>query len=264
MSFGEGYSKYWELAINKSVDGSIIPGLEAADFFLSQMDLKRDGKLLDLGCSFGRMFPILSKYSNEIFGVDLDPYALKKASSNSYKLLKVGTAEETCFENNFFSTIFCWAVFDVVNQAVGIAEMSRILSDGGMLLVTGKNDLYDAEDVLAFNAEKNAFLKNFPNKFTNLPRLKNALDVCGLSLEKLFIFPRRGDFGALRFIEESTLKDSYVGYEYLAICRKIKSMNDEQECILPCHEKFSETAMLLAVKAGYMSVEEYFNSLGIS
>jgi len=264
MKFDKEYTQYWSSAVSKSVDGTIIPGVNEALYFLQYLEIKRDDLVLDLGCSFGRMHEALAFYADQIFGIDPDPYAVEKANLQPYQEVCQGTAEHTEFDDEFFDVVFCWAVFDVVDHKKGFTEINRILKNGGKLLLTGKNNNHFPDDSLTFKAEKNAFLKGFPNKFTDLVVVLRNLQKLGFKLDKLFIFPRRGDFGLLNFVNQGNeLLDNYLGSDYLIICHKISEQNAIGLHGVNLEGPFSKTAIKKAAKAGFLSPKEYFESIGI-
>lgn len=262
MKFGEEYTKYWASTVNKSVDGTVIAGVKEANNFLQYLEIDRQNRVLDLGCSFGRMYEALSIYSDHVYGIDLDPFAVEKARLQPYRAVHQGSAEATGFEKNSFDLVFCWAVFDVVDHEKGLTEINRILRNEGKLLLTGKSDNYCPDDDLAFKAEKNAFLKQFPNRFTDLSAVLKNFKTLGFELDKLFIFPRRGDFGLLNFSECGDDSEC-VGYEYLILCHKIA----DQDGIVVLKEKldgkFSKTATSIAAQGGYAGAKELFEFMGI-
>lgn len=265
MEFDSEYTKYWASAVNKSVDGTVIAGVNEAKYFLQYLEIEKQNRVLDLGCSFGRMNEALSIYSDHVYGIDPDLFAVEKARLQLYREVRQGSAEHTGFDKDFFDVVFCWAVFDVVDHKKGLTEINRILKNGGKLLLTGKSDNYHVDDELAFKAEKNACLKGFPNKFTDLSAVLKNFKTLGFQLDKLFLFPRRGDFGLLSFSERSKDDENeYVGYEYMILCHKIA----DQECtVLPNENldgKFSKTATRMAAKSGYAGAKELFESMGIN
>ena len=132
------------------------------------------------------------------------------------------------------------------------------------VFITGKNINYHHDDILAFKAEKNAYLKNFPNKFTNLDLVKKNINTLGFELIKLFIFPKRGDFGNLKFIDSDiSLNNKIIGYEYLLVASKIDkpSTLDNKDDYLSSPVSF--TANSMALENGLDSVDDYFKSIGI-
>jgi SAM-dependent methyltransferase len=264
MKFGKEYTEYWSSAVDKSVDGTAIAAVNEAKYFLQYLEINRDDLVLDLGCSFGRMYDALSVYSDNILGVDPDSYAVEKARLQPYKEVRQGTAESTEFDKDLFDAVFCWAVFDVVDHKRGLSELNRILKVGGKLLLTGKNNNYFTDDVLAYKAEKNAYLKAFPNKFTDLKSVLSNFDKLGFELDKLLLFPRRGDFGLLEFVDQGVnLKDDYIGYEYLIIGHKVSDQCSDWHLGENLEERFSRTATVMAKNSEFSGPEEMFESVGI-
>lgn len=267
MKFDKNYTKYWASAVEKSVDGTMIAGPNEAKRFLDSISIKRDDSILDLGCSFGRMFELLHNYSNNIYGVDPDKYAVQEAKKKSYVEVLKGSAENTGFQDSFFDLIFCWATFDVVDHIKGLKEFNRVLKNKGTLLITGKSSNYHDDDVLAFDAEKNAFLKNFPNKFTNLDLFLKNIEKFGFEKKGLYLFPRRGDFGLLN-LEVPNLKSDNMQkkscYEYLIICKKTSEAMQNIENLEKTDHAFSQTSIRLAKEKGYKTAKEMFTSLGLS
>jgi SAM-dependent methyltransferase len=263
MNFDKEYTKYWTSAVSKSVDGTIIAGVKEAKHVLKYLQIKNASKTLDLGCSVGRMYEALAIYSDTVYGLDIDSYAVEKARSHAYKDVRVGTAEEISFDVDFFDLVFCWAVFDVVDHKKGLAEINRVLKNGGKLLFTGKNDNYFEDDVLAYKAEKNAFLKGFPNRFTDLKSVLECLPSFGFELDALLLFPRRGDFGKLGFVDQGIEElESYHGYEYIMLCHKIGQHNSSNLANVTLENQFSKTVKTAARKAGYEQANDFFESIG--
>ena len=265
MEFDESYTNYWTSAIKNSIDGTKIAGEGEIRNYLRNVLIRRSDYVLDLGCSFGRMFELLASYSDHVFGVEPEASALEQARQFGYQNLIEGSAENTNMPSHFFDFVFSWAVLDVVNQIEGLKEVNRILKVGGTILFTGKNDEYYPDDELAFLAEKNAFLKGFPNRFTNLSAMIKHLPELGYSLKHLYLYPRRGDMG-LGVFEECTEKETtrLRGYEYLIICIKQSDIDYGHNLELGALDMASSrTAIFLAQKQGFSDYRDYFVSLGL-
>ena len=158
----EKYTDYWINAVEKSIDGTIIPSLAHARKFLSEIpNMGSNPTILDIGCSFGRMFDALHEQSENIHGLDVENSALKKAGKFSYKTLKNASAEQSGFENEFADLIFTWLVFDVLDQEKFVKEAFRVLKQKGVLFFTGTSNNYLDDDDLAFNAEKKQLFERF-------------------------------------------------------------------------------------------------------
>lgn len=264
--FSKEYTNYWKSALVKSIDGASIPSNSIAEYFVQYANIKQGEVILDLGCSYGRMGGTLNKFTENIYGVDVDQYAVEQARQGPYRVVQQGSAEITGFPNAFFDFVFCWAVFDVVDHVQGLLEMGRILKKGGRVLITGKNDSYYVDDKLAFIAEKNAYLKQFPNRFTCINNLVKYSKLNGFLIQNLFVFRRRGDFGELKYesvVSENPITEIF--YEYLVILEKI-SETDSQNKILFTNlldDRFSKTARYHALQVGYDSPAKLFESIGL-
>ena len=261
MKFEKKYTEYWKQNISNPIDGLKIADLNEVMHFLPLLKIEKQDKILDLGCSFGRMFEILNRYSDNIYGIDPDNFAVENAIKKGYTNVKVGNADNIGFTDKYFDKIFCWAVYDVVDHYNGLIEANRVLKTNGRILITGKNDCYFEDDKLAFKAEKNAFLKSFPNHFVDMKLFLNNLQEIGFELENLFLFPRRGDFGKLKYVKINLLADNFEGYEYLMTLKKIKTIKNSN--YIKFDNPHSKTALVIANKNGLTDVGDYFFKLGI-
>jgi len=263
--FGKEYTEYWNAAVSKSIDGTIIAGVREALHLLDYLNVEKNRRALDLGCSVGRMYEVISLYSELVHGVDPDKFAVEKASLYPYESVIQGTAERIDFGDNLFDLVFCWAVFDVVDHLKGFTEINRVLKRGGQLIITGKNDYYFEDDKLAHLAESNAYLKRFPNRFTNLKSVLSNFRELGFELDKLIIFPRRGDFGLLKFVDQGNqILDSYQAYEYLIYCHKIDQTNMASLNDVNLESPFSQTAINKAAQLKFSTPELFFESTKIA
>jgi|SRR6056297_614701 len=100
-------------------------------------------RVLDYGCGWGRMTRLLPFYFDleGVAGVDVDERLIKSAN----KLLpfmthqKIASMEGLPFEDASFDIVFANSVFSHLSKRSALftlAELSRILSDGGMLIVS--------------------------------------------------------------------------------------------------------------------------------
>ncbi len=257
MKFTRDYTEYWQKTVDKSVDGLKIAGPNEAAQIIKTFSLMKTTTVVDVGCSYGRMFNIVKDLGTETIGLDPDPFAAKKASKLGYSRVLVGTAEKTRLDNESVDVVFCWASFDVVNQFESLLEFNRILKKGGRVLVTGKNWNYFQDDLLGLLAEKKAFIKNFPNHFTDLDTLIQILPGIGFKLNGLLLFPKRGDMGEVKFSRwQPSRLEVEKSYEYLIYLEKTDSKAD-CESIPQFSFRYSKTAETVANRLGIKSVEEY-------
>ena len=269
MEFNETYTRYWEGAVKKSIDGTIIAGPTEASDLLKICNIGGVENCLDLGCSTGRMYEVLSSISQHVYGIDPDGYAVSKAREHPYSGVHVGAAEKTGHANEFFDLIFCWAAFDVISHAEGLCEANRILKKGGRLLFTGKSANYLINDALAFEAEKNAYLKGFPNRFSNLTAMQMEMHALGYEIIDFISFARRGDLGKMNYRRHDSL-DAFLAhesccYEYLMIVKKISSLENKKiNSEMNLDRPFSITAFRRSEEAGFDSAAAYFKSIGLN
>lgn len=255
FNFNKDYLHYWKERVDQEKKDGKVAGREIVKFYLDKMGIKKDGKLLDIGCGFGRLYPVLSDYSNFVYGIDVDLAMIDKASVLPYTGLNLGTAENTNLPFHYFSTIVCWAVYDVVEQVEALCEENRILRTGGSLLITGKNIQYPFDDHEAFIAERNAKLKRFPNHFTHVRELMSNINVFGFEIELCYGFYKRGDFGRNYSIDllENNKEDFY---EFCMILKKIENIIYTPK--IEITDEYSQTARAKARKNGYFDIKKYF------
>ena len=256
FKFDTSYNQYWKDRVKHASDGTKVPGLEVIEELVAELKISSKDKVLDLGCGQGRIFPVIKHYTNIIFGIDIDLSMINDATLYDYTSLHVATAEDSRYPDNYFDKIIMLGTFDVVEQEKSLAEINRILKIGGTCLITGKNDTYCKDDEKAFIAERNAKLKNFPNRFTDVKKIIENLSVLGYSCEKLNVFIRRGDFGDNKKVE---VVEDWVPefYEYCIILKKI--CNASQTDIRFASE-FSKTVKDMAKEQKEDNILAFFNA----
>ena len=168
---------------------------------------------------------------------------INDATLYDYTSLHVAAAEDSKYPDNYFDKIIMLGTFDVVEQEKSLAEINRILKIGGTCLITGKNDTYCKDDEKAFIAERNAKLKNFPNRFTDVKKLIEHLPVLGYSCEKLNVFIRRGDFGDNKKIRFIQLDAGGCCAEFYEFCIILKKTCNVSQTDIRFASEFSQTAI---------------------
>ncbi len=253
--FNGNYVSYWKERVDKPMDGSRVADERILDFYIRQLGIVEKDKVLDLGCGYGRLYPLLSRYSQRIVGADISYDMLAAAAEFSYDCLFEASAENTRAADGFFNHIVVWGVYDVVDQEKSLVEFNRILNKGGRLLITGKNYSYDPMDEPAFIAERNAKLKNFPNHFTDTAAFKRMIKWFGFKIHKAFAFQNRGDLGENRYVD---ISDNHLDlfYEFVIILEKShQPLPDPPQF---SHE-FSNVAKLRSMAAGYENIVDFFS-----
>ena len=184
-------------------------------------DPLRSGAVLDVGCGWGRMFPLFHAQGLRTSGIDISSAMISAARKNFEQdewinALEVGIAEQLPFEDETFDNIVCVAVFDATYQHEALSEFLRVLKVGGRLYLTGKNACYRVDDVLALDAERGARAKGHPNFFTDLEEMLKQLGNSDSVLSTYYLFERRGDFAKFKY--HTDLQARF--YEWLIVVEK--------------------------------------------
>ena len=252
--FDKDYATYWKERVENTITESKVPDETVERFFISKLGISRGDFLLDLGCGHGRLYPLLHEFADHIEGVDINKAAIDEALHYPYSKLAIGSAEKTTLSEDYFDKIVAWATYDGVEQDQGLIEANRILKQGGALLITGKNKDYEPDDLVAFVAERNAKLKDFPNHFTDVYGMIGDAKLFGFMVRAGYGFVRRGDFGELKYIDLLDGKQNKF-YEFLLILEKVGTPSVKEKKI--CFE-FSDVAKALAKQAGFDDIKSFF------
>lgn len=225
------YAEYWkavtdEAEIIGSKDSSIsklsghdfkAPNIKVITDFFDRIVYRKKDKLLDYGCGLGRFYPYFSEKC-DYYGIDISQAMIdecKKKYPSSKDFFIVAEGESLPFEDNYFDKVICNGVFDACYQEQALSEMLRVCKKEGVILVSGKNDLYFSDDEEAYVAEVNARKKSHPNYFTDVPNMLNQLASCCVVIDERYAL-RRGDFAADKF--EKTIPKIF--YEWEVIIQK--------------------------------------------
>ncbi len=104
--------------------------------FLKDM-FKKEGRVLDLACGYGRVAIPLMKEGYNIEGVDISPSLIGEISEEFKKRFRIGDMRELDYSDNEFDFVICiWSSFsEIVNkgeQLKVIKEVLRVLKVGGV------------------------------------------------------------------------------------------------------------------------------------
>ena len=205
-----------------------IPSDATYKFFVDQLKPKANNSVLDLGCGFGRTFPILFDFDLFVSGIDISKKMIREAEAQftgneNLVDLKVGPAEELPYENESFDYLVCFGTFDSTQQNHSLAEAIRVLKLGGTACISGKNFNYCNTDNKAFEAELGAKSKGHPNSFTYYDKMCGQLTQNGVSIVNEMFFVNRGDTTSLKTMCEQPPQF----YEYTIYLRKLS----EKPCV---------------------------------
>ena len=228
--WNRSYLEYWKSRVDETIqpgrESTIIQGDaktedDAVYDEVFRMHPPRPGSVLDVGCAWGRMFPLFRRVGLKISGIDISKAMIDQATIDwgtdpAVESLHECEAEKICHDDGKFDNVACLAVFDATYQHLALSEFLRVLRIDGLLFLTGKHDSYPDDDVLAMQAEVGARGKNHPNYFTDTPAMISQLRAQGHEIVATYFFQRRGDFGALQFVRD--MPQSF--YEYFLVIRK--------------------------------------------
>lgn len=242
--WNEQYLEYWKSRVDEAGGGKskIVPGdsnTEDDGIYTEVFNAHgfNKGNLLEVGCAWGRMFPIYMAFGLDISGVDISQAMIDAARQtwsgkpNIFELQE-SPAEKLPFPDAAFDNLSCLAVLDATFQNQAVSEFLRVTKPGARIYFTGKNDHYYQDDQEAYNAEIGARSKNHPNFFTDTQLLISVLESQGHKVEKSYFFPRRGDFAA--FNHESSPERFY---EYFLVVTR----GDEYQDLPEISSAFSKT-----------------------
>lgn len=246
------YKSYWMARVaeagtetaSKIIDGdALTEGNWVYEAVFNQYPLQ-NGSILDVGCAWGRMFPIFIKKDLNISGVDISPSMINAAKKEfnehpQIHKIEVSTAEKLPFEDNYFDNIVCFGTFDAVYQDVALSDFFRVLSKNGCLYLTGKSTNYYETDKLAIAAEIGARKKGHPNFFTDVPKMCSQMQAQGIQILGQYYFPKRGDFST--FSTDINPKENY--YEWFLVFKKTDERTHYQ--FTKFSDEFSNTFLKL-------------------
>ena len=100
--------------------------------------LKKDQRILDIGCGHGEFLKDTYSKTSETFGIDPDKDALAKNTFIKNKV--IASAESLPFQNNFFDVITSAWVLEHLDHPIEVfSEIYRVLKPGGKVIFITPN-----------------------------------------------------------------------------------------------------------------------------
>ena len=108
------------------------------------VELRRK-RILDIGCGLGMYVSQFRRFSEDVYGVDVDPDKVAQASQYLPNL-RIAPAEELPFDDECFDVILLNEVIEHVDDdRRTIREAFRVLAPGGHIIIYAPNRLYPFE-----------------------------------------------------------------------------------------------------------------------
>ena len=199
--FSSEYSDYWRKLTQEVPSVSGVPDSEIASTVIATL-LEGHGykfnPTLDAACGSGRLFQVLSAFSDDIDGVEMEATAAETARLSPYTNVYTRALEDFTTERKY-GLIVCWAAFEVLKQKDALAVFANSLASEGMLIITAKSADYPLSDLQAISAEAGAAKKGFNQFFVDTRVFSEALPDYGLEIVRTVTFEKRGDFARASF-----------------------------------------------------------------
>jgi len=102
-------------------------------------------RILDIGCGLGMYVKRLSEFSDEVYGVDVDPAKVAEAQKH-FADIREAPAEELPFSDAYFDMVLLHEVLEhVTDDYQAVKEAYRVTKAGGRLVIFVPNRLYPFE-----------------------------------------------------------------------------------------------------------------------
>ena len=136
--------------------------------------IKKQDKILEIGCGSGRDLIFLTKKGYDIEGIDISKEALKKIKEKIK--IKQGNAENLDFLDNSFDVIYSIFTLQFTDLEKSAKEIKRVLKKGGIAFLTYiiKTEYVETKKIHEINKEK--ILKNFKDLETIKEHIYTRLD----------------------------------------------------------------------------------------
>ena len=229
--FSSEYSDYWRKLTQEAPSVSGVPDSEIASSVIATL-LEGHGyrfnPTLDAACGSGRLFQVLSEFSDDIDGVEMEATAAETARLSPYTNVYARALEDFTPERKY-GLIFCWAAFEVLKKKDALAVFANSLASKGMLIITAKSADYQLSDLQAISAEGGAAKKGFNQFFVDTRAFSEALPEYGLEIVRTVTFEKRGDFARASFeVFDCRIPDRSF-YEFAIILRKVGEKNSSPD-----------------------------------
>jgi methionine biosynthesis protein MetW len=110
-----------------------------------------NSKVLDIGCHTGITLEALKKKNCQLFGIDMNPWAVNLARKKGIKVKKGDITKKLGFPDNEFDAIILDHVLEHVFDSIALLkEAYRVLKPGGKIIVGVPNMVSFRDRILVF------------------------------------------------------------------------------------------------------------------
>ena len=194
----EAESARWDRAFESDRLRGEAPHPAVVEFFEDHL-VGVDGRLLDLGCGFGRHMVFFASHGYHSVGVDFSSKALagaasrlKQADVQQPRLVRAEFGKLSLLQNSFSGAVSIQAIYHGTRQRVqaSMAEVERVLQPGASMLMSFLSDRSDYIGSGSQLEEKTYRLQGgvdsgAPHHFQNQMELETLCSQAGLSLKML-------------------------------------------------------------------------------
>jgi len=100
----------------------------------------KKGKMLEIGCAYGKFLYEAKKLGWKVYGLDISPYPLRFARKHYKLYVKVGTLDTVKYPSNFFDCVVMIEVIEhLSNPKKTLEEVNRILKPNGLIVIQTSN-----------------------------------------------------------------------------------------------------------------------------
>lgn len=155
--------------------------------------LKKEWKILDLACGYGRFTIPLAKRGFNVEGVDITPSLVEKANELSLKegakiRFVVGDMRSLPYKDNSFDAIICmWNSFSELfrkkDQIDSLNEIYRTLCTGGVAILEMRNHKTSGVE----SELKISGIKSSPHYYHTRGSLRELLRICSINDFDIFL-----------------------------------------------------------------------------
>lgn len=185
--YPDSYVPFYQAQIPQNKLKQVLHFFKWRSRCLQVLKIKKQGRILDVGCSSGLFLQALKQYGAwETYGVELNPHMAAIARKGGIKIVAGQLFDAHC-PDNYFDVITLWDVLEHVHDPKSnLKEIHRILKPGGYLFISGPNlNSLDAKLFkqywIGFDAPRHLYVYN-------VQTLSQFLNTTDFTIDKIYSF----------------------------------------------------------------------------